>query len=76
MPSFSGRIPQYQIWQLVAYVRSISGHAALTAAPGRSDAMEVTPRPENSSDTPVPQSPESIPPYPHGTRGPDRDTTR
>ena len=25
MPSFRGRIPDYQVWQLVAYVRSMSG---------------------------------------------------
>ena len=27
MPSFRGKIPDDQIWQLVAYVRSLSGHA-------------------------------------------------
>ena len=25
MPSFGGKIPDYQVWQLVAYVRSMSG---------------------------------------------------
>lgn len=25
MPAFSGRIPDYQLWQLVSYVRSLSG---------------------------------------------------
>lgn len=48
MPSFSGRIPQYQVWQLVAYVRSLSGHASFTASPGRSEDMETQVRPENS----------------------------
>jgi cytochrome c oxidase cbb3-type subunit 3 len=33
MPSFAGRIPTYQVWQLVTYVRSLSG---LTPASGRS----------------------------------------
>lgn len=33
MPSFAGRIPSYQVWQIVTYVRSLSG---LTPAGGRS----------------------------------------
>jgi cytochrome c oxidase cbb3-type subunit III len=43
MPSFAGRIPSYQVWQLVTYVRSLSG---LTPAGGRSartDAMMMYP---------------------------------
>ena len=32
MPSFAGKIPSYQVWQLVTYVRSLSG---LTPAAGR-----------------------------------------
>jgi cytochrome c oxidase cbb3-type subunit 3 len=48
MPSFSGRIPQRQLWQLVAYVRSMSGHASFTGSPGRNDDMEAVMRPENS----------------------------
>jgi cytochrome c oxidase cbb3-type subunit 3 len=27
MPAWGGRIPEYQIWQLVSYVRSLSGQA-------------------------------------------------
>jgi cytochrome c oxidase cbb3-type subunit III len=46
MPSFRGRIPQEQAWQIVGYVRSLSGLAPKAAAPGRSDALAVT-RPEN-----------------------------
>ena len=37
MPSFGGRIADYQVWQLVAYVRSMSGLVPYYAAPGRSD---------------------------------------
>jgi cytochrome c oxidase cbb3-type subunit 3 len=48
MPSFSGRLSQQQAWQLVAYVRSMSGSASATAAPGRTEDMDVTRRPENS----------------------------
>jgi cytochrome c oxidase cbb3-type subunit 3 len=47
MPAFGGRIPEYQVDELVAYVRSMSGHADLTASPGRTDHMESGP-PENS----------------------------
>lgn len=37
MPSFRGRISDQQAWQIVAYVRSLSGLAPKTAAPGRED---------------------------------------
>jgi cytochrome c oxidase cbb3-type subunit III len=43
MPAFRGRIPQEQVWQLVAYVRSMSGLAPKAAAPGRSDGIAATP---------------------------------
>jgi cytochrome c oxidase cbb3-type subunit 3 len=39
MPSFRGRIREEQVWQLVAYVRSMSGLMPSDAAPGRSDSM-------------------------------------
>src|SRR5438128_2687646 len=35
MPAFRGRIPEDQIWQLVSYVRSMSGLASPDAAPNR-----------------------------------------
>ncbi|UWZ84135.1 c-type cytochrome [Occallatibacter riparius] len=41
MPSFSGKIPDYQVWELVAYVRSMSGQLREDVAPGRSDEMPV-----------------------------------
>lgn len=47
MPAFAGRLPDHQVWQLVAYVRSMSGLAPFTAAPGRSDEMHSG-QPENS----------------------------
>ena len=43
MPSFRGRIPTQQMWQLVAYVRSMSGQLAKDVAPGRSDNMMMKP---------------------------------
>jgi cytochrome c oxidase cbb3-type subunit 3 len=50
MPSFRAKIPDFQVWQLVAYVRSLSGLAPKDAAPGRDDAMSVR-RPENITTT-------------------------
>lgn len=49
MPSFRGKLPNYQVWQLAAYVRSLSGQVSKDAAPGRSDDMQVK-EPENSKD--------------------------
>jgi cytochrome c oxidase cbb3-type subunit 3 len=51
MPAFGGRVPAYEIWQLVAYVRSLSGLARADAAPGRDDDMQIKP-PENSVKPP------------------------
>jgi cytochrome c oxidase cbb3-type subunit 3 len=53
MPSFRGKLPDYQIWQLAAYVRSLSGLASSTAAPGRNDDMQIGP-PENSREKQTP----------------------
>ena len=41
MPSFRGKLPEYQVWQLVAYVRSLSGNVPKDAAGGRQDNMQV-----------------------------------
>jgi cytochrome c oxidase cbb3-type subunit 3 len=37
MPSWRGRIPNYEVWRLVAYVRSMSGQASKDASSGRDD---------------------------------------
>lgn len=37
MPSFSGKIPDYQVWEIAAYVRSMSGQLPSDVAPSRSD---------------------------------------
>jgi cytochrome c oxidase cbb3-type subunit 3 len=55
MPSFRGRIPDYQAWQLAAYVRSLSGLVAKDAAPARDDHMRFK-QPENSVPTTIPRS--------------------
>jgi cytochrome c oxidase cbb3-type subunit 3 len=41
MPSFGGKLPSYQVWELVAYVRSMSGQLPSDVAPSRSDTMPV-----------------------------------
>ena len=44
MPSFGTRIPDRQVWQLVAYVRSLGGLAPDTVTSARRDTMYVRPR--------------------------------
>jgi cytochrome c oxidase cbb3-type subunit 3 len=39
MPSFRNKIGDAQVWQIVAYVQSMSGQAPMAALPGRSDHM-------------------------------------
>jgi cytochrome c oxidase cbb3-type subunit 3 len=63
MPSFGGRIPTQQVWQLVSYVRSLSGQLRKDVAPGRSDHMMVRPT-EQSTTRAVPRP--VTPPPPGG----------
>jgi len=60
MPSFGGRIPEDQVWQLVAYVRSMSGQLRSDVAPSRSDSLAGSGA-ENSRnrEAPVPAPPPS-----------------
>jgi cytochrome c oxidase cbb3-type subunit 3 len=46
MPAFGGRIPDQQVWQIVAYVESLSGNVSKAAAPGRNDDINAA-KPEN-----------------------------
>jgi cytochrome c oxidase cbb3-type subunit 3 len=39
MPAFRGRIPEAQAWQIVAYVRSMSGLLPQNVAPNRTEGM-------------------------------------
>jgi|tagenome__1003787_1003787.scaffolds.fasta_scaffold20794798_2 cytochrome c oxidase cbb3-type subunit 3 len=55
MPAFGSKIPVYEVWQLAAYVRSMSGLTSKDAAPGRDDDMKSSP-PENSAPTSNPVS--------------------
>jgi cytochrome c oxidase cbb3-type subunit 3 len=43
MPSFRGKIPDAQVWQLVAYVRSLSGNVPAHARPSRNDDISAKP---------------------------------
>ena len=43
MPSWGGRIPNNQVWQLVAYVRSLGGLTPRTAVSSRADAIMMFP---------------------------------
>ncbi|WP_159716199.1 c-type cytochrome [Geminicoccus flavidas] len=55
MPSFRGRIPDPQIWEIAAYVRSMSGNVPAAAAPSRSDSLHA--RPAENRQTPSPPVP-------------------
>jgi cytochrome c oxidase cbb3-type subunit 3 len=41
MPSFRNRIPDYQVWQLVAYVQAMSAQVPIDVVPGRDEHMQV-----------------------------------
>ena len=49
MPSFRGKIVDQQVWQIVAYIRSMSAQGPYDARPGRDDDMALGP-PENSRE--------------------------
>ncbi|HEY3012220.1 MAG TPA: cytochrome c [Gemmatimonadales bacterium] len=48
MPAFGGKIVTDQVWQIVAYVRSMSGLLRKDVAPGRDDAMQVRPQEQST----------------------------
>ncbi len=60
MPSFRGKIPDQQIWELVAYVRSLGGLLPKDVAPGRDDHMSGPPA-ESSTTRQQPKD-SSVPP--------------
>jgi cytochrome c oxidase cbb3-type subunit 3 len=55
MPAFGSRLNENQVWELVAYARSLSGLAPKTIAPGRSDEMQ-TAEPPNSIENASPRN--------------------
>jgi cytochrome c oxidase cbb3-type subunit III len=52
MPSFRNKIPEAQIWQIAAYVRSMSGLTPVYSRPSRNDDLQSTP-----SETMAPTQP-------------------
>jgi len=40
MPAFRGKIADYQVWQIVAYVRSLAGLEPTSATPARDDHLQ------------------------------------
>jgi cytochrome c oxidase cbb3-type subunit 3 len=54
MPAFGGHLTNEQVWQLVAYVRSMSGQVRADAAPSRSDEFQDAP-PENRREQALPK---------------------
>jgi cytochrome c oxidase cbb3-type subunit III len=46
MPAWRGKIPDEQVWQIVAYVQSMNGQEPIDVLPGRDDHLRST-TPEN-----------------------------
>ena len=64
MPSFREKIPEQQVWQIAAYVRSLSGQTPGDATSSRADAMastpplnQIHPKPPSPSDSAAVQVP-------------------
>ena len=51
MPAFGNKVSDQQLWQLTAYVRSMSGLVPMDAAPARTDHMWAAPPPHSSPTT-------------------------
>jgi cytochrome c oxidase cbb3-type subunit 3 len=47
MPAFGTRLNQKQVWELAAYVRSLSGLTPRAASPARTDHMQTGPPPNS-----------------------------
>jgi cytochrome c oxidase cbb3-type subunit III len=54
MPAFGPHVSEPQIWQLVAYVRSMGGQVSRIAAPNRDDHLKG-PKPENTAEHVTPR---------------------
>jgi cytochrome c oxidase cbb3-type subunit 3 len=53
MPSWRGKITDDQIWELAAYVLSMSGNVSSDVAPGRNDDMAAKPPENTMSSEPI-----------------------
>jgi cytochrome c oxidase cbb3-type subunit 3 len=58
MPSFGGRIPAQQVWQIVAYVQSMSGALRKDVRPGRDDALYTGPSEQARPPEPMARRPQ------------------
>jgi cytochrome c oxidase cbb3-type subunit 3 len=61
MPSFRGKIPAYQVWQLVAFVRSLGGLGTSGGSPGRNDELSGA-TPPNTMPAQTPKDSSAPPP--------------
>ena len=50
MPAYGAKLGATQVWQLVAYVRSLSGWIRKDVAPGRRDALQATPQEQQTDE--------------------------
>jgi cytochrome c oxidase cbb3-type subunit 3 len=64
MPSFRGKLGTDQVWQLVAYVRSMSGLLAKDVASGRNDDMQVRSQEQSTTKATPEQAAPPGPPTP------------
>jgi cytochrome c oxidase cbb3-type subunit III len=70
MPSFRGKIPEQQVWEIVAYVRSLSGQLPKDVSGGRDDHMNVK-KAEQSTPKENPQENLKAPPPTGGNPPPE-----
>jgi cytochrome c oxidase cbb3-type subunit III len=54
MPAYRGRIPDYQVWQITAFVRSLAGLTDPSVRPRRADSMSSS-APRARSERPEPE---------------------
>jgi len=45
MPTWGKKIPEYQVWQIVTYIRSLNGLEPSSATPVRTDTIQQKPTP-------------------------------
>jgi cytochrome c oxidase cbb3-type subunit 3 len=58
MPAFGKHVPEDQLWQLVAYVRSMSGQLRSDVASSRSDSLQAA-KPEGRREQEQPKHEEA-----------------
>jgi cytochrome c oxidase cbb3-type subunit 3 len=61
MPSFRGKIPDQEAWEIAAYVRAMSGNVPKDAAPSRPEGMSAAPPLSRTSKQPPKDSEQESP---------------